>query len=493
MKRHLNAVLGKLVATMFVCASTIYPVFSQNVGIGTVSPAEKLHVAGNIKADTVKPSAIKFAANAGNGKILTSDATGNASWQTSTSTGGNVGYGVWGDCATNGNISDYQPVADATGAVSDLFGMSVSIDNNFAIVGAPLAKVGENFFEAGSASIYQYNGNSWVFMQKITDPAGQNGDHFGISVSISGNYAIIGAYQDNVGAINADHGSACVFQYNGSSWVFMQKIVDPGGAANDQFGRSVAISGNHCVIGAHLDDFGAMIDKGSASFFRYNGTNWILTQKSADPAGGGGDKFGTSVSMSGNNVVIGAFEDGIGSAAYQGSVTVYHYNGTTGWDLVQTITDANGAGGDNFGVSVSIAGNYFVVGSYNDDVGANTNQGSAFIYRFDGATWVLMQQLTDPIGVAGDLFGYSVSISGNYVLIGAVNHDTGVITDPGAAILYQRLGIGWQKMQLISDPAGNVNNFFGLSAGISELSKQFIIGATGFNNGTGKAVFGKIN
>ena len=159
--------------------------FSQNVGIGTTAPAEKLHVAGNIKGDTVKPNAIKFFPNAGNGKVLTSDATGNASWQTSSAAAGNIGYGVWDDCATNGNISEYNPLTDADGAASDYFGSSVLISGNHAIVGAFADDVGANT-DQGSAIIYQRIGLVWKKLQYVTDPSGDPNDIFGISAGIDG-------------------------------------------------------------------------------------------------------------------------------------------------------------------------------------------------------------------------------------------------------------------------------------------------------------------
>jgi FG-GAP repeat len=162
-------------------------VTAQNVGIGTSTPTDKLHVAGNIKADTIKPNGIKLTPNAGNGKILISDAAGVGTWQASSNlaAAGNIGYGVWGDCATNGNISEYQPVTDATGEANDRFGNSVSISGNYAIVGANANQ--------GSASIFHWDGKSWVLMQTTTDAAGAAGDDFGYSVFISDDYAIIGA------------------------------------------------------------------------------------------------------------------------------------------------------------------------------------------------------------------------------------------------------------------------------------------------------------
>ncbi len=121
------------------------------VGIGIATPTEILHVTGNIKMDTAKPEAIKFTPNAGTGKILTSDANGNASWQAS-SVGGGVGFGAWGDCSTN-SISEYNPVADTTGATGDFFGGSVSISGNYAIVGAANDDVGANVNQ-GSAVFF---------------------------------------------------------------------------------------------------------------------------------------------------------------------------------------------------------------------------------------------------------------------------------------------------------------------------------------------------
>ncbi len=364
--------------TWTVNGSNQYSNVAGNVGIGINTPTDKLHVAGNIKADTVKPNALKLTPDAGMSKILTSDATGNASWQSSSILSGNVGYGVWGDCAANGNISEYQPMADATGAANDNFGSSVSISGNYAIVGATGDNVGANSSQ-GSVSIYQWNGTTWVLMNKITDITGDAGDRFGSSVSISGNYAIVGAFRDAVGA-NTDQGSASIYQWNGTAWVLMQKI-----------------------------------------------------------------------------------------------------------------TDATGDAGDNFGISVSISGNYAIVGAYGDDVGANSNQGSASIYQWNGTTWVLMQKITDATGAADDRFGSSVSISGNYAIVGATGDNVGANTDQGSATIYQRIGMGWQKLQYITDPGGNSGDEMGQSTSIDGITKRFLIGVPNYSSASGKVLFGKVN
>jgi hypothetical protein len=467
-----------------------YFLFSQNVGIGTTTPIEKLHVAGNVKADTVKPNAIKLSPNAGAGKILTSDAEGNANWQTINSTaGGSVGFGPWGDCSTNA-IGDYNPVVDTTGAASDFFGRSVSISGNYAIAGA-YGDDGPAGIDQGSASIFQYNGSNWVMMQKIFDATGAPGDFFGWTVSISGNYAIVGSYGDDVGA-NTDQGSASIYQLTGGTWVLMQKITDPGGAAGDFFGWTVSVSGNYTITGAYGDDDFAGADQGSVSIFQFNGSNWILMNKLTDAAGAANDRFGISVSVSGSYAIAGAYTDDVGANADQGSASIYQYNGSN-WVLMNKITDATGAASDNFGRSVSISGNYVIVGALNDDVGANPDQGSASFFQFNGVNWVVMQKVTDAAGSLSDFFGVSVSISGNYAIVGAFADDVGTNVNYGSSTIYQRMGMGWTKLQFVTDPGGNSADFLGIEISIDGNNKRFLVGAYGYANSSGKAIFGKIN
>jgi hypothetical protein len=459
---------------------------SQNVGIGIPSPAEKLHVAGNIKGDTIKPAAIKLVPDAGIGKILTSDASGNASWQART---GNVGFGVWGDCATNGNVTEYVPVSDSTAVSTDFFGVSVAISGNFAIIGAfSDGDIGGP--EQGSASIYQFNGSNWVLMQKLLDPGGATGDSAGISVSISGNFAIVGSYTDD-GPAGIDQGSAVIYQFNGTSWVFMQKIFDATGSPNDRFGISVSVSGNRAIIGSYFDDGAAGIDQGSASIYQFNGSSWVLMQKITDATGALNDNFGFSVAVSGDHALVGAqFDDGV-AGSDQGSVSFFRFNGAS-WVLTQKNFDANAGAGDLFGNSVSISNNYAVIGAYANDT-TTMDQGTANIYFYNGTNWVLTQKLAHPDGEFGDSFGISVSISGNYILVGCYNDNGPGGTGQGSATIYQRIGSGWQKLQLIMDPAGSYLMAFGYAVAIDGSTQRFVAGSPVSFNLTGKAVFGKVN
>jgi FG-GAP repeat len=460
---------------------------AQNVGIGTLSPTEKLHVAGNIKADTVKPNSIKIIPNAAIGKVLTSDATGNASWQELTTTSSGVldgaGYGSWGGCTMNG-ISQYNPVADTTAIPSDNFGNSTAISGNFAIVGSVNDDIGANANQ-GSAFIYQFANGSWTLIQKLSDASGAIDDFFGSSVSISGNYAVVGASGDDETFLN--QGSASVYQYNGTNWVFMQKITDATGALDDHFGQGVSISGNYIIIGAPDDDNGGSMDQGSASIYQYNGSAWVLMNKILDATGATDDRFGNSVSVSGNYAIVGAPEDDVINLN-QGSASIYQYNGAN-WVLMTKNTGTTGvAANDQYGHSVSISGIYAMVGVF----GFNTSRGAAIIYKYNGSSWVLVQQLSDPAGAPNDFFGISVSISGNYAIAGVSGDFIGTSLQ-GSSTIYTRMGAGWQKLQFVSDPNGVPFDSFGISTAIDNNTLRFLIGAQGFSASSGKAVFGKIN
>ena len=466
---------------------------AQNVGIGTSTPTEKLHVAGNVKMDTIKPNSIKFIAGAGAAKVLTSDAQGNASWQAAaiSSSPGNIGFGVWGDCATNGNISEYNPVADTVGGINTYFASSVAISGNYAVVGAELDNT--SIASSGSASVYQFNGTNWVFMQKLTDATGATADHFGNSVAISGNYIVVGAFMDDVG-VNADKGSVSFFELNGGTWVLTQKVTDATGAANDHFGKSVSISGGYAVVGSDWDDIGANMDQGSASIYQYGGIfGWVLSQKIWDSFGSAGDNFGTSVSISGSYVVIGVPNADVGGTnTDRGWASIYHFNGSA-WVATQNINGLGGLAGDLFGTSVCISGSYLVVGAPGYDLGSYVNCGAAFTYHFDGSNWVSMQTITDPADLAGDQLGSNVSLSGNYLIAGVFNHDVGSNLNQGMAKIYCRFGSGWLRIQDIIDPVGTSFDRLGQITAIDGSTKRFLIAEPGYINNTGKAIFGKLN
>ena len=189
---------------------------------------------------------------------------------------------------------------DAAGG--DQFGQPVSVDGRRAIVGAAL-----DGFE-GSAYVFQRTGKSWSQEAKLTASDAATFDFFGFSSSISGDVAIVGAIGDD-----GFTGSAYVFRRNGASWSEEAKLTVTDGAAGDQFGRTAYLDGDLAIVGAIGDDGFT----GSAYVFRWNGTTWIQEQKLTASDGALDDRFGTSVSISGDWAIVGGVrDDGFTGSAY---------------------------------------------------------------------------------------------------------------------------------------------------------------------------------
>ncbi|MGD9128483.1 MAG: Ig-like domain-containing protein, partial [Planctomycetia bacterium] len=232
------------------------------------------------------------------------------------------------------------------GEAGDIFGCSVAIDGNMAIVGA--CQDDNGYSDTGSAYIFEKTETGWVQMAKLTADDFAASDIFGGSVSISGTTAIVGACQDDNGY--SDNGSAYVFEKTETGWVQMAKLTANDAAAGDYFGYSVSISGTTAIVGAYRDDNGYS-DNGSAYVFEKTETGWVQMAKLAANDAAAGDDFGYSVSISGTLAMVGAiYDDDAGSSS--GSVYVFEQTDTT-WTQVAKLTADDSATGDYFGCSVS--------------------------------------------------------------------------------------------------------------------------------------------
>ena len=302
---------------------------------------------------------------------------------------------------------------------------------------------------------------------QLTGADGAAGDNFGYSVAISGDTAVVGAPQHDVGA-NADQGSAYVFVRSGAIWSQRQQLTAVDGTAGDEFGWSVAISGDTVVVGAAYDDVSANANQGSAYVFVRSGDTWSQQQQLTAADGAAFDAFGNSVTITGDAVVVGATNDDVGANANQGSAYVFVRSGAI-WSQQQQLTAVDGAAGDFFGTSITISGNTVAVGAPYDGVSANADQGSAYVFVRSGAVWGLQAHLAAADGAANDYFGYSVAISGNTVAVGAIGDDVGANADQGSAYVFVRSGSTWSQQQQLLLPAvdGAVDDYFGTSVTIS--------------------------
>lgn len=362
------------------------------------------------------------------------------------------------------NSANLTPISRmaSDGVVGDNFGRSVSIFGDYAIVGAYNDVIGSNPGQ-GSAYIFHRNNHAWTQQAKLIASDGQAEDHFGYAVAMNNDYAVVGTPYGDVGpAGKIDQGSAYVFQRNGNSWTQVSKLTDADGHSWDFFGTSVAISGDYIIVGAIGDDAGNTEEQGSACFFFRSGNNWTQQAKviALDPSNY--DNFGNSVSISGDKAIIGALNDDVAGHTNMGSAYIFQRTGNLWIQQAQVIPTEGGAN-DRFGHSVSISGTIVVIGAYGFDYGGYTNQGAVFTFYYNGTNWLPLLYLTAFDGASDDQFGYSVSIFGDYLVVGAQNAKVGSNFSQGACYLYKKTGNYWSLIRKIVMPDGKNNDHAGWS------------------------------
>ena len=282
--------------------------------------------------------------------------------------------------------------------------------------------------------------------QKLEASDAAAGDFFGASVAISGETVVVGARFDD-GAAGVDQGSAYVFVRSGGVWSQQQKLEASDAAAVDRFGISVAISGETIVIGADGDNGAAGISQGSAYVFVRSGGVWTQQQKLEAADAAANDLFGNPVAISGETIVVGARNDDGAAGNAQGSAYVFVRSGeesgasSRSW-RPRTRGQATG--------SVSrwqSAARTVVIGAEADDGAAGSDQGSAYVFVRSGGVWTQHQKLEASDAAAADEFGHAAAISGETVVVGARLDDGAAGDAQGSAYVFVRSGGVWSQQQ----------------------------------------------
>jgi len=344
-------------------------------------------------------------------------------------------------------------------AAGDRFGYTVAVNGETAVIGAYGNDDGGT--NSGSAYIFIRSGTTWSEQAKLTASDAAAGDNFGISVAVSGNTAVIGAYLDDDGGTNS--GAAYVFTRSGTTWNQQAKLTASDAAADDWFGYSVAVSGDTAVIGADGDDDGGN-SSGAAYVFVRSGTTWSQQAKLTASDAAADDRFGASVAVDGDTAVIGAYRDDDGGAD-SGAAYVFIRSGTT-WSQQAKLTASDAAADDQFGRSVAVDGDTAVIGAHRDDDSA-TNSGSAYVFTRSGTTWSQQAKLTASDAAANDYFGKSVAVDGNTAVIGAYGDDANGGTDSGSAYVFTRSGTAWSQQAKMTASDAAANDWFGYSVAVS--------------------------
>ncbi|MBN2020585.1 MAG: hypothetical protein JW749_10225 [Sedimentisphaerales bacterium] len=348
------------------------------------------------------------------------------------------------------------------GTNEDFFGSVVDINGDRCIVGVPYDN--DMGWGSGSAYIFKWNGTSWIQQAKLIEPDANSENHFGCDVGIDGDRCVVGSW--HVVDMGYESGFAYIFEWNGTSWVQAAKLKASDSNNGDGFGCTVGLSDNRCAVGAPKGTGNAAYS-GAAYIFEWNGAAWIEQAKLTASDGAAWDYFGDGdISIDGDRCIVGAYGDD-DKGTRSGSAYIFEWNGTS-WIQQAKLTASDGSANDKFGISVDISGDRCIVG--NDDYGG----GSAYIFEWNGANWIQQAKLTAPDRHSADHFGTSVGINDDRCIVGSWNRYINE-TYPGAAYIFEWNDANWNEILLIASDGDSFDNF-GRSVDISD--KCYIVGAS---------------
>jgi hypothetical protein len=321
----------------------------------------------------------------------------------------------------------------------------VVVRGQTAAIGAP---------DESSVHVFEWDGSQWNAQATLSYAPHQ----FGADVDCSQNRLVSGAYNDT-GTTGSLTGSALVFQKTPSGWTQETKLMAGTPTKNNQFGSAVAIEGTTIVVGAAN---GPKTISGEAYVFVHDGTDWNQQAKLVPSDGTAKNFFGSNLSLSGDSVAIGA------RGARKAYVFVRH--GST-WT-----EQAKLGGGYRFGASVSLDGDRLIVG----EDSANSS-GVAHVYERSGSTWSVAQVLQpDPpyfgTTTSGQYFGWSVDLQSGLAVVGAPG-EINCNGRKGKTYVFKNGPSGWQRSDVLT--GSDLAHFYTTSYGSSVTTdgKTIMVGA----------------
>lgn len=331
---------------------------------------------------------------------------------------------------TNNRWTQQQRIFAPTSEDRYGFGWSVSVSEDTVLIGVPAQ---DSIGITGYVYVFTRTGTRWTQQATLFASDGEEWDRFGLSVSLDGDTALIGAYGDDDKGNWS--GSAYVFTRTGSTWTQQAKLLASDGVEYDLFGASVALDGDTALIGAPGDGY-QRVGPGTAYVFKRSGTTWTQQAKLSDPNGAQADQFGVSVSLDGDTALIGAQQC---ENDREGSGVAYVFTRTgTIWSQQSQLIEPDGERWDRFGYSVAVSGDTALIGAMWDWHGDYA--GSVYVFTREGTLWV-QQQTLQVSGKLGDCFGNSVALDGDTALITAYREmDTYRF---GSSYIFTRMGTTW--------------------------------------------------
>lgn len=367
----------------------------------------------------------------------------------------------------------------ADGDRDDYFGWSVAVDHDHAVIGAP-----GRISQQGAAYVFERNiggVENWGQVKLLVPADPSNGAQFGDEVDLEEATIVVGAYTKTVTGLFGG-GAVYIFERNqggADQWGQVSRLVNTAGAAsNDYFGRGIGIDSSNLVIGTDGMDVSGQVDQGAAFGYYRTGTTWELAAIPTANDGAAGDQLGCDLAVNPETLVVGACRDN----SDQGAVYVFYRNtgGVESWGQVRKLTAGDGAAGDLFGSSVALLNDKILVGAPGD----NAARGGAYLfYRNQGSgdNWGQFQKITASDGVSGDRFGADVSLDVYQAAVGAPEKNGG---EGGGYVFYRAdlLASPWQQQRILS-----VGGAGGFGTSLSIFGEKLLVGAPDSNTAQGRA------
>ena len=286
------------------------------------------------------------------------------------------------------------------------FGIAVALSDGFAVMGTPHESTFG--FDAGAAYVFQSTPSGWVEIAQLfgEDAGSDENEEFGDSVAISGHTILISAPGDE------GSGAVFVFDYDGVAWNQTAKLSETSSGL--LFGGAVAIEGDRAMIGV----VGENNRTGAAYIFERSGSVWSETARLAALGGVQDDEFGRSVALSGGFALVGA----PGRQADLGAA--YVFDSAMGWAQVETLNPSNPKANKRFGFAVGLDGQTAVVGAWGDDT-MGSSSGAAYVFEENASTWAEVIQLVPADGHAAQRFGRSIAIGTQTIVVGSPEDNPG--------------------------------------------------------------------
>lgn len=344
---------------------------------------------------------------------------------------------------------ELQELVDAAPEDTAFFGAALDADGLWIVVGSAFDdELGEN---SGSATVFRRVGTGWVHVTKLTPSDGGECDYFGQSVALAGDHLLVGAPG---GYPCGDHeGAVYVFENTGAGWVEVAKLGASDPADRKEFGYRIVVDGDRAVIGA-AGQLGPDAGPESAYVFERTALGWKEVEKLVALDGFLGDSFASSVALSGDTIVVGAPNDN-DAGQLTGSATVFEHDGGA-WNDTQVLTASDAEWNEHFGSSVALFGDTALIGCAADD----NYRGAVYVFERIAGVWQETAKLVAAHSKVNDLFGSSVALHGNTALIGA----RGFQDDRGAVYFFERTVNGWVNRDRILASDGVAGDELGRAA-----------------------------